>query len=126
MFLRNLRILLIFTALRPKSICFSDSIQFGIAHLFQINLDEVTYVTSVWFTFRNRLLSILISHGSVSQVIYIHEVSYENALCISSLCNIKYLQYHEYVHVYIICAEWFRAEKFELSNGVIPKRRPRE
>jgi hypothetical protein len=94
------------------------------AHLFQINLVDVIYITWVRFTFCNRLPSILVSHGSVSQVIYIHEILYENALCISSLSNIKYLQHHEYVHAYVICTELFRDVKYELSASVIRERRP--
>jgi hypothetical protein len=106
------------------SMCFSNPIQFSCAHLFHINVTWCYLRTSVRFMFRNRLPPILASHGSVSQVIYIHEILYENALCISSLCKIKYLQYHEYVRAYIICIALFRAEKYKLS--VIRKRRPQE
>jgi hypothetical protein len=61
--------------------------------------------------FPNRLPSILTSQGSFSQVIYIHESLRENALSTSFLYNVKYLQYHEYVHACVICTPLFRAGK---------------
>jgi hypothetical protein len=81
------------------------------AHLFQINLDDAIYITSVRFTFRNRLPSILISHGFVLQVICIHEILHK------MLCAFPHYEILNIYNIMNICMHILFVQNFSVLKN---------